>query len=183
MLAGREYKDEEILPEYYVRQRIEQLNDVAKNYTKLLPIRSQKEETYTGHIVLSMIATAVVRFIQLHLNDSELYLGSRFEALRSQKAILYTSKIVPEPPIKPANDVYKAFQIPAPSSLPIVQGKLTVPRPEAKKHFFKTPKEIYHRIGTIMPQGSINSTSNQVEETSIESTADESQLSQPALSE
>ncbi|MBQ9303888.1 transposase [Butyrivibrio sp.] len=141
LLSGVEISDEDILPEYYLRQGIEQLNDIAKNYTKLLPERCHKVETFQGHVLLSMIGTAIIRFIQIQLNDSEKYLGSRIEALRTQKVICYDTKIVPDAPEKLGNDVYKAFGITCPQSIPITSGKLNYIPPQKVKHLFKVPKK------------------------------------------
>ena len=55
LITGREYTIEELLPAYYQRQSAEQIFDFAKNYTKLLPLRVQSEETFNGHLLLSYI--------------------------------------------------------------------------------------------------------------------------------
>ena len=140
LLSGTEIADVDILPEYYLRQGIEQLNDIAKNYTKLLPERSHKVETFEGHVLLSMIGTAIIRFIQIQLNETEQYLGSRMEALRIQKVICYETKAVPDPPVKLANDVYKAFSIEIPSFISIKKGALEYTPPAQVTHLFKVPK-------------------------------------------
>ena len=140
LLSGHKLPVEDILPEYYVRQEIEQLNDVAKNYTKLLPTRCHSNETFAGHVFLSMIALAVVRFIQIQLNDSELFLGSRFAALRVQKVFMYKTSAVTDAPMKPANDVYKAFKIKSPVKIKLDDGKLQFTRPKKEKNVFKPPK-------------------------------------------
>ncbi len=141
LLAGTEIEDKEILPEYYLRQGIEQLNDIAKNYTKLLPERCHKTETFEGHVLLSMIGTAIIRFIQIQLNETDEYLGSRMEALRTQKLIRYETKAVIDPPQKLANDVYKAFGIESPASIPVSKGKLEYTPPEKVPHLFKVPRK------------------------------------------
>ena len=141
LLSGTKMKIEDVLPEYYTRQGIEQLNDISKNYTKLLPIRCQTEKTYAGHVFLSMIGTAIVRFMQIQLNENEMYLGSRFEALRGQKVIQYETKFVPDDPIKAANDLYKTFKVEVPVALPITGGKLQYKPPKMISHYFKLPKK------------------------------------------
>ena len=88
-----------------------------------------------------MIATAIVRFIQIQINDSEMFLGSRFAALRAQKAILYSSKLVPDCPIKMANDLYTVFKIQPPISIKMEHGELYFPHPEVNKKLFKVPKK------------------------------------------
>ena len=140
LLSGQRYEVEQILPEYYVRQGIEQLNDVAKGYTKLLPTRCHKVETFSGHVLLSMIANAVVRFMQIQLNDSEPCLASRMDNLRSQGCVLYKTKLVPDDPIKQANDVYGAFKVEVPASIPIRDGDLEVPEPKVVPKLFRVPQ-------------------------------------------
>lgn len=141
LLSSEKMSPEDVLPEYYTRQGIEQLNDISKNYTKLLPIRCQTEATYSGHVFLSMIGTAIVRFMQIQLNENEVYLGSRFEALRGQKVIQYETKFVPDDPIKAANDLYRIFKVEVPISLPITNGKLQYTPPKMIKRYFKVPKK------------------------------------------
>lgn len=141
LLSSTQMKIEDVLPEYYVRQGIEQLNDISKNYTKLLPVRCHNEKTYAGHVFLSMIGTAIVRFMQIQLNENEVYLGSRFTALRGQKVIQYETKFVPDDPIKAANDLYTTFKVEVPVSLLIVGGKLHYNAPEMIKNYFKVPKK------------------------------------------
>ena len=165
LVSGKEYSAEEILPEYYTRQGIEQLNDISKNYTKLLPIRCISEGTYKGHVVMSMVATAVVRFIQIHLNESELYLGSRIEVLRTQKAILYKTKIVPDPVMKHGNDMYNAFGIPVPVRIYMKEDALQVERPKKVKHLFKTPQKRFHRTGSMKQPSEPSETSDEKDDT------------------
>lgn len=170
LVSGRPYEPDQILPEYYVRQGIEQLNDVAKNYTKLLPARCHKQETFSGHVLLSMIANAVVRFIQIQLNDSEAYLGSRMHNLHDQCCILYKTKLVPDDPIKEANDVYRAFKIEVPTSIPIRDGKLMVTRPKRVPHLFRVPKTRQGRterlVAAATPEPDAEGASEDVDDTS-----------------
>ena len=141
LVSGYKYETEEILPEYYLRQGIEQLNDVVQNYTKLLPVRCHTKESFVGHVNLSMIGSTIVRFIQIQMNEDEMYLGSRFEALRCQKCILYNTKLVPDVPMKLANDLYRVFKMTSPTSIPISDGRLMSERPKSVSHFFKVPKK------------------------------------------
>ena len=140
LLSGTPHEVEEILPEYYVRQGIEQLNDVAKGYTKLLPTRCHTVETFTGHVLLSMMGNSLMRFVQIRLNDSEMYLSSRMEALRSQGCILYKGRLVPDEPIQPANEVYQAFRVEVPTTVPIRDGAIAAKPPKRIAHLFTPPK-------------------------------------------
>lgn len=141
LLSGTRYPEEAILPEYYVRQGVEQLNDVAKGYTKLLPTRCHTVETFTGHVLMSMIGNSLMRFMQIRMNDSEMYLASRMEALRSQGCILYKSKLVPDDPISQANDVYGAFKVETPTHVPLRDGRLVREPQKAVPRLFAPPKK------------------------------------------
>ena len=147
LLSGKRLDPVDILPEYYLRQGIEQLNDISKNYTKLLPARTHSPETFSGHVLLSMIGTAVIRFMQIQINDTEECLGSRIETLCQQKAIKYESKLVADPPTKLGNDLYKAFKIESPVSIKIENGKLMNKHPDEVNKLFKVPKKRKPRKG------------------------------------
>jgi len=73
VLSGEEIDCDEILPAYYMRQAAEQIFDIAKNYTKLLPLRIRTEETFRGHLLLSFVASCAVKMIQLRLKDANLF--------------------------------------------------------------------------------------------------------------
>lgn len=55
---------EEILPVYYTRQQVEQTFDSCKNYTDLLPLRIESEDNLRGPLLLTFIASCIVRRIQ-----------------------------------------------------------------------------------------------------------------------
>lgn len=149
ILSGKEYTCEEILPAYYQRQAAEQIFDFAKNYTKLLPLRTNTEETFNGHLLLSYIASCTVKMIQLRLKEANLFFGSRLACLRNQKCTVYQNRIVTDEPQKEANDTYKAFGMKCPASIPIKDGRLlysppgagTIP-PEKKKKAKKDSSEV-----------------------------------------
>ena len=124
ILSSSEYKSEEILPAYYQRQAAEQIFDFAKNYTKLLPLRTNNIHTFNGHLLLSYIATCAVKLIQLNLKETNVFFGSRFICLRNQKCTIYADKIVTDPPQKIANDTYKIFNIKCPDAISIKDGIL-----------------------------------------------------------
>ena len=100
VLSGEEIGYDEILPAYYMRQAAEQIFDIAKNYTKLLPLRIRTEETFRGHLLLSFMASYAVKMIQLRLKvkDTNLFFRSRMDCLRNQKCTIYHNRIVTESP-------------------------------------------------------------------------------------
>ena len=64
LYSSRPIKREDLLPIYYTRQQIFEVFDVCKNNTKMLPIRTQSEETFRGHLVLAFIASVIVKMLQ-----------------------------------------------------------------------------------------------------------------------
>ena len=67
IVSTRDLAPEEVLPEYYIRQGIEQYFDFGKNYAKFLPVREHGMETLSGHLLLSFIATFLVTVIRNRL--------------------------------------------------------------------------------------------------------------------
>jgi hypothetical protein len=131
ILSGTDYFIDDILPAYYQRQAAEQIFDFAKNYTKLLPLRTHSEETFRGHLILSCIATCAVKMIQMKLEDSELLMGSRLSFMRNQKCTVYPARVITDTPVKEVGDTYAAFGIQCPESIPLVDGMLVYSPPAA----------------------------------------------------
>lgn len=125
VISGKEYECDEILPAYYQRQAAEQIFDFAKNYTKLLPLRTNNADTFQGHLLLSYIASCAVKMIQMRLKIADLFLGSRLECMRNQKCTIYANRVVTDDPQREVNETYKAFGMKCPSSIPIVNGLLS----------------------------------------------------------
>lgn len=67
IVSTRDLAADEVLPEYYIRQGIEQYFDFGKNYAKFLPVREHNVETLSGHLLLSFIATFLVIIIRNRL--------------------------------------------------------------------------------------------------------------------
>ena len=134
IVSTKDLDTEEVLPEYYLRQRIEQYFDYAKNYVKFLPTRVHSEQALRGHMLLALIASFLVIVTknklktvdnsyspQLNgekpdpfqdvLNESPI---SVFSALRGQKAEIFPRVIIPNTPTKQVNDVLGAFGFESP---------------------------------------------------------------------
>ena len=50
IVTTRDVAPEEVLPEYYIRQNVEQYFDFGKNYARFIPVRQQTMETYNEPI-------------------------------------------------------------------------------------------------------------------------------------
>lgn len=53
VLSGTNIPCEELFPTYYLRQAAEQIFDIARNYTKLLPLRVRIDATFRRHLLFS----------------------------------------------------------------------------------------------------------------------------------
>ena len=119
IVSSRPIAKEKILPIYYTRQQVEQIFDIGKNYADMLPLRVQSEETFRGHLLLTFIATIVVKLMQDKLIDSPYNPISMFMNLRNLKCKIYEDKLITSEPFKKANDCYKIFGIKCPDELSI----------------------------------------------------------------
>lgn len=68
IVTTRNLPPEDILPEYYIRQAIEQFFDFAKNYARFIPVRCQNMDTLNGHMLLAFIASFVISLTEYRLN-------------------------------------------------------------------------------------------------------------------
>jgi hypothetical protein len=141
IISGTDYSTDEILPAYYQRQAAEQIFDFAKNYTKLLPLRTHSEKTSRGHLLLSYIATCLAKMMHLKLQTEDMVMGSSLQLMRNQKCRVFPSCIITDTPAKDANDMYSALKIFCPESIPLADGRLVYspPVPKEKKKG-KAPK-------------------------------------------
>ena len=120
MLAStRRIANTKVLPNYYARQEIEQVFDIGKNYADLLPLSVEKEATFRGHLLLTFIATAVLRKIQQKLLTTSFNTNSLFINLRNHKCKVYENQIVTQELFKKVNDIYKIFNIDCPVTIPV----------------------------------------------------------------
>ena len=119
ILSSIKLPNEQILPCYYSRQSVEQFFDSIKNDSDLLPLRSHSEKTFSGHVMISFIATIIFLLIDKQLKSKKLSFKSGIYYLRSLHADVYKSKIIPKIPTKHVNDILKALKIKLPTSIMI----------------------------------------------------------------
>lgn len=118
LISSRRIAPEKVLPLYYTRQQIEQVFDIGKNYADMLPLRVQTESTFRGHLLLTFIATVIIKLIQDELKSSDITPDSLFLNLRNQKCKVFERKVVPQEAFKKANDCYKVFKVKCPVTIP-----------------------------------------------------------------
>jgi hypothetical protein len=111
LLSTRPVARDEILPLYYTRQQIEQVFDLCKNNTNLLPLRVQTEDTLRGHLLLAFVASVVCKKLQEDLKDTEYTPENALLALRNHKCKVFDDYVLTMEAAKRANDIYKKFKI------------------------------------------------------------------------
>ena len=114
LYSSRPIKVSDILSKYYARQQIEQVFDICKNNTKMLPLRTQTEETFRGHLVLAFIASVIVKVLQEKLKNTKMNPKGVFFSLNNQRCKLFDSKVITSEFTKKSNDVLKFFKLTCP---------------------------------------------------------------------
>lgn len=135
LISNMDIPKKDLIPAYYVRQKIEQYFDVGKTYSGMLPLRVHSEETFRGHLLISFIASAVLQKLQMDMKELGKCRGykenfnrvknkapntmSALLGLRNQKCKVYDDVVLPAEPQKAANDVYSLFKIAVPYTIEI----------------------------------------------------------------
>ena len=117
LVSSRSIEVNDVMQKYYMRTNIEQMFDICKNYTNMLPLRVQKEETFRGHLMLSFISSVIVKLIQSKLSNSKYTPQSAFLNLRNHKCKVFDDYVLTMESAKRANDIYKFFGIMPPHLL------------------------------------------------------------------
>lgn len=123
LISRTKHAREDILPKYYLRQKIEQSYDLVKNETNIQPIRNHSEETINGHLLVSFISQIVSQEIQNRFKDENISQERLLLALRNQKAEAYPSEVLPLETKRIATLAYKKMKITCPETIKIPMKK------------------------------------------------------------
>ena len=123
LVSKTRHAREDILPKYYLRQKIEQSYDLVKNETNIQPIRNHGEETINGHLLVSFICQIVSQEIQNRFKDESVSQERLLLALRNQKAEAYPSEVLPLETKRIATLAYKKMKITCPETIKIPKKK------------------------------------------------------------
>jgi len=119
LISSRPIAPSNVLPLYYTRQDIEQVFDLGKNYCSMLPVCTQKEETFRGHLLFTFMATAIMRHIQQINITFGLNLDELFTGLRNHKCKWFpkSNVVIPQESAKPASVYYRSFKMTCPKTI------------------------------------------------------------------
>ena len=111
LVSSWRIRADKLLSLYYVRQDIEQVFDVSKNYAFLLPLNVEKEETFRGHLLMTFIATVFLPMLQNEIRHSPFSLDRILSRMQTQKAKVYKHVAILSEPVKEHNEIYKLLRI------------------------------------------------------------------------
>ncbi|MDY0289506.1 MAG: transposase [Sphaerochaeta sp.] len=123
IVSSQKMDCKDILPLYYTRVQVEQVFDIAKNNSDVVPLRIQGEDTLKGHLFLTFLSTVLFQLLQkdmlLHTQKKDkINPEGSFIVLRNQKCKVYDEMVIPQEATKKMNDIYKMLNIQSPVSIP-----------------------------------------------------------------
>ena len=115
LISTRKVAVDKLLPLYYMRDQVEKIFEICKQNGKILPINVENEATFRGHLIMTFMASALIKIMSGVLKGSSLTLESAFLNLHEQHAIVYDNEFITTEPVKKMNLAYKAFNISPPT--------------------------------------------------------------------
>lgn len=125
IISSLPFRDEEVLPAYYVRQLVEQYFDIGKGISHLTPLRVHSEEALYGHLIMSMMAATINLYIMKAMKQFHSDREEMFASLHNQKCIVHASRINTNEAQSIANNYYEKLDIRCPLYLDRTGDKLT----------------------------------------------------------
>ena len=118
LISSRKIAKEKLLPLYYTRDQVEKIFELCKQDGKLLPLNVEAEKTFRGHLMMTFMASAVIKMMSDKLAKTSLTTESMFMSLHEQHAVVYDSELITTEPVRKMNEAYKAFKIECPVTIP-----------------------------------------------------------------
>ena len=125
VLAGtRRIARGKLLPLYYTRDCVEKVFEIAKQGGHALPVSVQTKETFRGHLLMCLVATAATRMMSdvLASRRTSPAVESMPGIPREQHATGYDGRLVTTEPVRKTSEARGAFGIRCPDTigLPVV---------------------------------------------------------------
>ena len=119
LVSTRKLVKENVLSLYYMRDRVEKIFEICKQGGKILPVSVQSEATFRGHLMMTFMATAILKMMSDVLRNTSLTTETALFNLSHQNALVYENELITNEPVKLMNEAYKAFGIECPVSIPL----------------------------------------------------------------
>jgi len=118
LITTRKVATDKLLPLYYMRDQVEKIFELCKQGGKILPINIENEKTLRGHLMITFLATVVLKMMSGKLKKTSLTTQSMFMNLHEQHALVYDKEFITTEPVKKMNEAYKAFKVQCPTTIP-----------------------------------------------------------------
>lgn len=111
LVSKRSIDPGKVIELYYTRQEIEQVFDLGKNYSGMLPLSIQTEETFRGHMVLTFMATILIKALMKKLSGTHYPIEPTLSNLAAHSCSVYDDYVITSEPNKLARQAYQAAGI------------------------------------------------------------------------
>ena len=159
----RDLSPEDVLPQYYMRQNVEQFFDSAKSFGKMMPVRNHNEETIEGHMFLSFMTTFLWTVIENRMNimDSPyVMIPSKLTDIRTEEEVVVIQQDGETEAID-AQDVCEMVYESSPGALVMALNQYAADVFEDQKNgedevipavIHKEAREYFHAFGIAVPR-------------------------------
>ena len=118
LVSSIDIKEDEVVPLFYTRQMIEQLFKFAKDDLKLLPLRTHKEESMRGYLLLMFTTLCAFLFLRKKL-ENKVTVEEALLLLRNLKAKVFENEMLIPEMTKKQRLLFERFDIIVPKVLGI----------------------------------------------------------------
>lgn len=118
LVSTRAISKEKILSLYYTRNQVEELFRIGKGDGKMLPLDIQNEDTLRGHLIMTLLSTAILKVLQDRLTGADFSAAEVFSVLSRQGALIYPDALITSEPVKKMNAIYSHFRMKCPVEIP-----------------------------------------------------------------
>lgn len=122
LISTKKLERDQVLNLYYTRDQVEKIFEICKGDANVLPINVESEESFRGHLLMTFIASTIVKMMSDELRDTKYTLEYAFWLFSTQTAIQRKDKLLIDEPDKKMKEIYRAFNMECPTeiTLPVV---------------------------------------------------------------
>ena len=84
LVSSREVARSSILSLYYTRNQVEEVFRLGKGEGKMLPLDIHNEDTLRGHLMMTLLSTAILKVLQDRLVKTGISVSEAFSVLSHQ---------------------------------------------------------------------------------------------------
>ena len=109
---------DDVLPLYYTRNQVEDIFKLCKGNSKILPINIENESTLRGHLLMTFMATIVLKKMSDVLRGQDFSLEMLFMVLNEHRAKIFDDHILVTEATRLMNKIYNHYKLDVPSTIP-----------------------------------------------------------------